>query len=88
MATPQGGLLVSWLPNPINPEDISGYKLTWDIPPRVVQSAVTSMPPSVKQYLITGVNLSLEYVIEVWAYTFQLGDGEPAIARWTPKCKS
>ena len=87
MAAPQGGLLVSWLPNPVNPEDILGYKLNWDLPSRVVQSALTSVPPSVKEYLITGVDLSLEYVIAVWAYTMQLGDGAPAMTKWIPKCK-
>ena len=86
VAVSEGGLLVSWLPNPFNPQDILGYKLTWDIPSRVVQSALMSVAPSVKQYLIEGWSPLMEYVIQVWAYTID-GDGPPATTRWTPKCE-
>ena len=82
----RGGLLVSWQPNPLNDDLRVGYKLEWDIPDRITQTAVVSIPPTTTQYLIEGVDLSLEYKVLVWAYSFE-GDGMSANAMWKPRCK-
>lgn len=80
-----GRLAISWLPNPLNEgQHIVGYKINWDHPSRLVQSAATSVPISNMQYTTESINLSLEYGVLVWAFN-ELGDGLPAKATWTPK---
>lgn len=79
-------LHISWLPNPLNEGNILGYKISWDQPSLLVQSAVVSVAPSITEYIIENVDLSLEYSVAVWAYTMQ-GDGQLAKASWIPKCK-
>ena len=82
-----GRLAISWLPNPLNKgQHISGYKINWDIPSRLVESAVASVPASNMQYTTDPIDLSVEYSVLVWAFN-QLGDGLPARAEWTPQCK-
>lgn len=81
-----GGLLVSWQPNSYGDTHLAGYKLAWDIPAHITQTAVTSIPPNVTQYLIERLDLSLEYIVLVWVYNFE-GDGIPANATWQPECK-
>ena len=80
-------LAISWLPNPLNAgHTLLGYKLVWDLPSRVVQSAVDSVRPSVREYTTYPVDLSAEYSVLVWAYNTQ-GDGQPAKAEWSQQCK-
>ena len=82
-----GRLAISWLPNPLNKgQRISGYKINWDIPSRLVQSAATSVPASNMQYTTARIDLSVEYSVLVWAFN-HLGDGLAARVEWTPQCK-
>lgn len=84
----EGRLFVSWMPNPHNEDyKVIGYKLTWDHPLRVSQSASDSVNASTTKYLITSsVDLSLENAVLVWAYSMA-GDGLPARTSWIPHGK-
>lgn len=80
-----GRLAILWVPNPLNRgHHLIGYKINWDHPSRLVQSAAISVPSSNMQYTTDPIDLSVEYGVLVWAYG-QNGDGLPAKTTWTPK---
>jgi hypothetical protein len=82
-----GRLVISWLPNPLNSDQrITGYKVSWDTPTRLVQSAIDGVSATETRYTTDPIDLSVEYGVLVWAYS-ELGDGLPAKAEWTPEGK-
>ena len=93
---PPGHLIAFWLSNghidvqwdapapPSLPSRLRGYKLNWDIPGAVSQSARDAVPPHQLQYVVTsGLDPRNSYTILVWAYSLG-GDGPPARVQLPP----